>query len=186
MSNSLRSLAGHGSAKPLLPVFFIASFLFVGCGGEKLPPDLPKLYPTKVVVIQDGKPLEGANVVLLPKDPDNRWGAAGQTDSSGVVEFYTEGRYRGVPEGEYQLTVSKVYTEPGQYIGQTRPDEIDRQTWDRLIAEEGRKLNSYRLVDPIYDSRKTSPLELSVGPKQPKDQKIDVGKAFNELIPFNR
>lgn len=150
----------------------------VGCG-EKLPPDLPKLYPTRVLVIQAGKPLEGASVHLLPKDTNSRWAAAGKTDSSGKVEFYTEGRYRGVPEGAYQLTVSKTFTEPSEY-DRARPDDIDYATWERMAAQE--KRDSYHLVNPVYDSRKTSPLELTVGPKQPTDRQIDVGEAFNELI----
>ena len=150
----------------------------VGCG-EQLPPDLPKLYPTRLIIIQDDKPLEGASVNLLPKNPDSRWAAAGRTDSSGRVEFFTEGRYRGVPEGDYQVTVSKTFTEPSQY-DKARPDDIDYATWERLAAQE--KRDSYHLVDPVYDSRKSSPLELTVGAKQPKDRQIDVGQAFHELI----
>jgi len=153
-----------------------------GCG-VKLPTDLPKLYPTTLIIIQDDKPLEDAAVQLLPKDPQSRWAAAGRTDSSGKVEFFTEGRYRGVPEGDYQVTVSKIYTEPGRYFGQTRPDDIDKMTWDALVASEKDKIKSYYLVDPVYDSKRTSSLELSVGPKQPKDRQIDVGKAFRKLVP---
>ena len=186
MSNIIYPFAGHGSAKPLLPVFFIASLLqlVIGCRGEKLPPDLPKLYPTSLVFVQESVPLEGANVILLPKDQNSRWSAAGVTDSSGKVEFFTEGRYRGVPEGEYQLIVSKVFTEPSQYLGKERPADVDRQTWDGLIA--GERLNSYHLVDTTYGARRTSPLELSVGPKQPKDRQIDVGKAIKEPIQTDR
>jgi len=168
----------------LFSAFFLGTLLALSLGcGEKLPADLPKLYPTRLVIIQDDKPLEGASVHLLPKDTNSRWAAAGKTDSSGRVEFFTEGRYRGVPEGDYQVTVSKTFTEPSQF-DKARPDDIDYATWERMAAQE--KRDSYHLVDPVYDSRKTSPLELTVGPKQPKDRQIDVGKAFNQLIPSNR
>ena len=170
--------------KRLFPVAFIASLLLiVGCG-ERLPPDLPRLYPTAVIIVQEDKALEGATVVLHPKDPDSRWGATGLTDASGRVDFFTEGRYRGVPEGEYQLTVSKVFTEPSQYLGQERPAGMDDHTWDSLIA--GERLNSYNLVDTTYGSRRTSPLELSVGPGQPRDRQFDVGPAINEYIRTER
>ena len=156
--------------------------LSIGCS-EKLPPDLPKLYPTSLIVIQDGKPLEGATVQLLPRDTNSRWAAAGRTDASGKVEFFTEGRYRGVPEGDYQVTVSKVFTEPSQY-GAIRPEDPEAAAaWDKGVAGEAGKLKSYHLVDPVYGSRRTSPLELNVSPKQPKGREIDVGKAFNQLIP---
>ena len=165
-------------------VFFFGALLFLSIGcSEKLPPDLPKLYPTSLTVIQDGKPLEGATVQLLPKDSNSRWAASGRTNASGKVEFFTEGRYRGVPEGDYQVTVSKVFTEPSQY-GAIRPDDAEAAAaWDKGVASEYGKLKSYHLVDPVYDSRKTSSLELNVGSKQqPKDQKIDVGPAFKQLI----
>ena len=178
----MKNMSNHTSLF-IVALFGTLLLFVVGCG-ETLPPDMPKLYPTKVVIIQDGQPLEGANVQLLPKDPDSRWAAAGRTDSSGAVDFFTEGRYRGVPEGDYQVTVSKVYTEPSKYLGQKRPDDIDYPTWNRMMSEE--KLNSYHLIDPVYDSRKTSTLELTVGPKQPKDRQIDVGNAVNELIPSSR
>ncbi|MCL2348127.1 MAG: carboxypeptidase-like regulatory domain-containing protein [Planctomycetaceae bacterium] len=166
-----------------LLALFLGALLFLSFGcSEKLPPDLPKLYPTSVIVIQDGKPLEGATVQLLPKDSKSRWAAGGKTDTSGKVEFFTEGHYRGVPEGDYKVTVSKIFTEPSQY-GSIRPDGAEAAAaWDKGVASEYGKLKSYLLVDPVYDSRKTSPLELNVGPKQPKERQIDIGKAFNQLI----
>ena len=183
MLNYIPFCTGKKPFLPLFTVFWGALLTFViGCG-EKLPPDLPKLYPTRVVIIQENKPLEGASVQLLPKDSNSRWAAAGKTDASGRVDFFTEGRYRGVPEGDYQVTVSKTFTEPSQF-DKARPDDIDYATWERMAAQE--KRDSYHLVDPQYDSRRTSTLELSVGPKQPKDRQIDVGKAFNELIPSSR
>ena len=39
----------------------------VGCG-PKLPDGMPKLNPTTITVIQDGKPLEGAMVSMKPVD----------------------------------------------------------------------------------------------------------------------
>ena len=162
--------------------FCCAPLLFVGCGGEKLPPDMPRLFPTTVTIVQEGIPLEGATVVLHPKDPNSRWSAAGLTDASGKVEFFTHGRYRGVPEGEYQLTVCKIYSEQSQY--QEPPAGMDERTFNNLRAAEN--LGVYRLVDPIYDNPTTSPLEISVGRNQPQDRQFDVGKAIKEFLPIDR
>ena len=165
-----------------LPAFFGTLLLFVAGCGEKLPPDLPKLYPTVVSVIQGGEPLEGANVNLLPKDPNSRWAASGVSNSAGKVDFFTEGKYRGAPEGEYQVTVSKVFAEPSKYDGQEKPSDLDYPTWHKMLQEENAKRAGYRLVDPKYGDRRTSPLELTVGPQQPKDQQIDVGAVYKEEL----
>ena len=162
-------------------ICFIALFflLISGCA-PRLPSDLPKLHPVRLVITQDGTLLEGATVQLLPQDPESRWSAMGKTDSDGKVDFYTEGRYPGVPEGNYKVVVFKVFTEPSKYVGKERPADIDYGTWDKMIANERRV--SYHQVNPLYDSRQTTPLELTVGPKQEKDRMIDVGKAINERI----
>jgi hypothetical protein len=155
----------------------------IGCGGEKRPSDLPTTYPTVLTVIQDGKPLEGASVNLLPKDTNSRWAASGITDSAGRVDFFTEGKYRGVPEGEYQVTVSKTTTEPSKYEGQEKPADVDPITWSKTLAAEVRI--GYRLVDPQYNSRNTTPLTLTVDPKQDENRQIDVGGAYKEQLRRN-
>ncbi len=161
-------------------LFSIVFFLYISGCGTNLPSDLPKLYPVSLVITQDGSVLEGATVQLLPQDSASRWSAMGKTDSTGKVDFYTEGRYLGVPEGNYKVVVFKVFTEPSKYVGKERPADIDYGTWDKMIANERRV--SYHQVNPLYDSRQTTPLELMVGPKQEKDRSIDVGQAINERI----
>ena len=50
-----------------------------GCGGQKLPEGMPKLTPVNLIVMQDGTPLDGAVVSLIPTD-NSRWNAGGVTD----------------------------------------------------------------------------------------------------------
>ncbi|MDR1958459.1 MAG: DUF4198 domain-containing protein [Planctomycetaceae bacterium] len=73
----------------LLPVLFCA-----GCG-EKTPEGMPALIKNaSVTVIQDGKPLADAKVVLVPTNGSSRWTVGGQTDASGIAKLVTHGQYR--------------------------------------------------------------------------------------------
>jgi hypothetical protein len=157
----------------------IALITLSGCG-EKLPPDLPKLYPTILTVTQESQPLDNATVQLIPKD-NGKWSATGMTDVAGKVEFYTHGKYKGVPEGTYRVVVQKTLTEESKYSGQVQPPEgVGYEKWQQMLAAD--KPKSYNLVDLKYGSRDNSPLEITVGSSRDKDQQVDVGKAIRDEI----
>ena len=69
---------------------------------------MPKLYPATITVMQDGKPLEGAQVVVISTDPSMNWSSGGNTDKNGVVKLRTMGQYDGAPIGKYKVGVRKV------------------------------------------------------------------------------
>ncbi len=48
----------------LLCLLLLSAPLMTGCTGQQKPKDLPELYPVKITVIQDGKPLADASVSL--------------------------------------------------------------------------------------------------------------------------
>jgi hypothetical protein len=148
---------------------------FSGCG-EPQPADLPKLYPAVLTVIQDGKPLADATVQLVPQT-DSKWSAVGVTDSYGKVEFFTQGKYKGVPEGTYIVLVSKLFTEPSQYAGKPQPADIAYDKWQEMLGSE--KLKSFHLVDTKFNDKSTSPLEWTTGQK---NNIVDVGKSIREEI----
>jgi hypothetical protein len=160
---------------------FSAVTLFAfGCG-EKLPPDLPKLHPTILIVLQEGKALDNATVQLIPKDTNSKWSATGITNASGKVEFYTHGKYEGVPEGTYRVVVQKTLTEEPKYAGQSQPPQgVSYEQWQQMLATD--KPQSYNVVDLTYGSRDSSPLEISVGSGNGKEQQVDVGKAVRDKI----
>lgn len=82
---------------------------FCGCGGEKTPPDMPKLQPTSITIVQEGTPVEGASVQLQKKDDlAYKWFAGGVTDAQGVCVIRTLGKYNGAPEGDFQVVVYKT------------------------------------------------------------------------------
>ncbi|MDR1924806.1 MAG: hypothetical protein LBQ66_10570, partial [Planctomycetaceae bacterium] len=87
-------------------ILFVPVLCCVGCSGQKLPPDLPKLYSCKITITQGGKPLANANVFLAPAN-GSKWNASGSTNQQGTVELWTQGMYRGVAEGNFKVVVTK-------------------------------------------------------------------------------
>ena len=88
---------------------FTACFLLLpGCGGQQLPPGMPKLYPATVTVMQDGQPLGEADIVIINTDPAVNWSAGGVTDKNGIVKLRTMGQYDGAPLGTYKVGVRKT------------------------------------------------------------------------------
>jgi hypothetical protein len=78
-------------------------FLVIGCSDK----GAIKVVPIHGTVTQDGKPVEGAMVVLSPKSDENR-SASGITDSAGNFEVLTLGATEnGAMPGEYAVLVSK-------------------------------------------------------------------------------
>jgi hypothetical protein len=166
-------------------LFFVMSvpFMFIGCG-EKLPSDMPQLYPLTLTVIQDGKPLDRAVVELICKDTQSKWGGTGLCDTSGKAEIYTQGKYKGVPAGTYSIIVTKHFTEPSKYEGQPIPDPtVDLTAYENWMhALDSEDLTSYHLVELKYGSVDTTPFSIEVG-KGEKPPLLDVGNAVRLKIP---
>jgi hypothetical protein len=80
--------------------------LLAGCGGN----DRPALVEVTGTVMLDGKPLEGAQVVLKPlkvDDPKFQRPARSMTDADGKFSPNAYGDAKGVPPGKYGIGVSK-------------------------------------------------------------------------------
>lgn len=78
----------------------------VGCGSGG--GNLPKTVPAAGVVTLDGKPVEGAQVVLVPASGDMQTGAFGTTDASGRFTLRAFEQKPGAIPGEYKVQVSKT------------------------------------------------------------------------------
>ena len=90
-------------------IFLLCLFLGSGCSKQKLPDDMPKLYPCKITIKdKDGKPMPTVVVSLNPEDKDNRWGASGETNASGVAVILTSGQYPGLAQGKYRVTLTRL------------------------------------------------------------------------------
>jgi len=83
----------------------LIALLGVGCGDGR-----PSLKEAQGTVMLDGKPLQGADVSLLPvagDKSDYRRPSFGQTDAQGQFKVGTYGSKDGIPAGRYQVGVKK-------------------------------------------------------------------------------
>jgi hypothetical protein len=140
---------------------FIVLFTFIGCNfGPTAPDGFPKkLYPCELTILQNGTPLQGARVALLHQDENQKnWGTSGISDTEGVVQLYTYGKWKGAPEGTFKVTVIKQSVEG--------PDN---------------KEITYTLIDEKFAEPETTPFELEI--KGKTTQTFDVGTAIKKKIP---
>jgi hypothetical protein len=77
----------------------------LGCGPST--GHLPKTVPAAGVVTLDGKPVDGAQVVLVPNG-DASTGAYGTTDASGKFSLRAFAEKDGAIPGDYKVQVSKT------------------------------------------------------------------------------
>ena len=78
---------------------------FLGCGPNTS--HLPKTVPASGVVTLDGKPVEGAQVVIVPAI-EGVTGAFGTTDSGGKFTLRAFQEKDGAIPGDYKVQVSKT------------------------------------------------------------------------------
>ncbi|MDB5339417.1 MAG: hypothetical protein JWN70_5036 [Planctomycetaceae bacterium] len=92
-----------------LVTFAVAALLLAavpGCGAGK--PAWEQVFPATGTLTYNGKPIEGAEVVLLPKDDEvpDRVRPSARTDASGRFELSTYDIADGAPEGDYDVAVT--------------------------------------------------------------------------------
>ncbi|MCL2117067.1 MAG: hypothetical protein FWH27_01440 [Planctomycetaceae bacterium] len=155
----------------LLPLF--------GCGGQKLPPGMPKLYPATVTVMQDGRPLEGAEIVLINTDPAVNWSAGGMTDKNGVVKLRTMGQYEGAPLGRYKVGVRKVEVPDIALPLDIPSDPEGLREYQRLAREIAE--NTFSLVEEQFSIGRTQ-LEVEITASNDNGT-VDVSPAIRVKIP---
>jgi len=167
----------------LLLLISISLSCLVGCRfGRERPKDMPRLYPVRLTIIQEGVPLEEATVTLRSKIPGFRWSVSGITDSKGEVELVTNGFFPGVPEGEYKILVEKTIRigPPNPDLREMPADELERSKIFRKIAKESKIMI---VVDPQYKNEASTPLEIGIT-KSNNGQTFDVGKPVKIEMPM--
>jgi hypothetical protein len=163
--------------KPKCCIFFLLACVCVlagGCG-EKLPPGMPKPYPVTITITQEGAPLEGASISLIPADSANSWSAVGLTDESGKAAFKTAGEYKGVVPGKYYAIVSKCEVLE-KAIAVTTGQSVEMNAGLGSGSTESRVISGYDLIDPKFSqfSSQAETIEVQAG----KNEKtIEVGPA---------
>jgi hypothetical protein len=148
--------------------FFLTLSVFLGMAlagcadNDSRPEGMPKLVPCTVTILSEGQPLPDVKVDFNSDDPTFRWQAGATTDANGVAKMVTYGRYFGVVEGEYSVTVTKLERE-----------DFDPEHPPKLIKV-------FTLTDPQYTDPKTTPLKIKVSGKTV--QSFDVGKTEKTVL----
>ncbi|MDR2757354.1 MAG: hypothetical protein LBC20_16775 [Planctomycetaceae bacterium] len=141
----------------LILIFF--SLFSYGCNFDSpTPAGFPqKFVSCELVILQESHPLEQAFVKLIPvNETEKDWSIGGYTDDKGAVIPYTYGKWKGVPPGNYKITINKI--------------------------NENNKGVAFSFVELQYTQPKTTPLNLEVT-KGKINQTLEVGHAVNIKMP---
>ena len=126
----------------------LLSIMFATLGCNK-PGDHPKTYPTRITILKDGKPVEGATLSLVPMDPNNKNSAYGLTDANGVCNVTSFETGDGAVPGEYTVTVRKV-----EEVREAAPTEEN--------PEDTKVVSTTEIVPKKYNSSNSSGLKITV------------------------
>ncbi|HEY2411838.1 MAG TPA: carboxypeptidase-like regulatory domain-containing protein [Pirellulaceae bacterium] len=103
------SCFGFRASAGLAVLFVVVIMAAAGCGSGG--GNLPKTVPAMGVVTLDGKPVDGAQVVLVPPVGAGAKGAYAVTNSSGHFSLRAYEEKEGAIPGDYKVQVSKTVEE---------------------------------------------------------------------------
>jgi hypothetical protein len=144
-----------------------------GCQ-ETVPSDIPQLYPVTVTVMLNGTPLPEASLSLKMVDHDTGLAIVGKTDSSGIAQLWTQGRYRGAPAGKYKVTVRKSALVEGATSKTPPPNDPKELDAYKRKVEAERK--SYPAIEERFSKMEKTVLEMEVVPNQKNVTTFEVQK----------
>jgi hypothetical protein len=147
---------------PLLLSFCVLFFLTAG-GCSKAPDGFPKTVSCTVTVTDEGKPIEGAFVLIEAVPPTPSLSVSAQTDSQGKAVMQTFlGSYAewGVPVGKLIMTLQK---EP-EVVGTKSNAELEKMGYEKAEAYQN-ELNAKRakapkIIPPALRDTANSPLTM--------------------------
>lgn len=137
---------------PCLLSLLLLPGIGAGCAGKPEGPPPPPLVPFSGVVQLNGKPAVLAQVRFEPQGQTRGFGATATTDGEGRFELTSQGGQKGVPEGEYKVTISSFFLGEGY----------------EPTPEEQEKIKAMGTPTPIpqqYSDMETTPLTITVGPQ---------------------
>ena len=128
------------------------SLCIIGCGKSDRPEDLPELIPCTITLIQEGQPIDLAMLFFAWIDRaegEKDWMFSGVTDAKGVCKPMAIGKFPGLVEGTYKVTVTKIWMEPRNDLPPNVQDSLP-------------KALEVNLVHTKYVNASTTPLEITV------------------------
>jgi hypothetical protein len=153
-----------------------------GCGpsGPPRPAGFPDVFSCVITITQEGTPLAGAAVELVPSDGATDWMVRGITDSSGSAKMRTYGLADGAPKGKFKVVVTKTETDESRFSPPA--DDTDANAWG--VYEQNRlreNLRTYTFIEAVFTNANTTTLELEITGNT--TEKFDVGKPVR--LPIN-
>jgi len=148
----------------LFVIVLLVTTVIYGCRSSNRVQGLPALYPCRLTLIQDGKPLADASVQLYAEE-ESIWPVTGLSDASGTAILVTYGQFPGVPLGKYQIVVKKTRS--------------DRTGGDNEYSSGITKV--YSLIEIEHIKKDTTKLEITIEKGQ-NSLTIDVGKSVEILV----
>jgi hypothetical protein len=137
--------------KKIIIAFMLAVVSLTGCSNSNRPSDMPTLFPCVVMITQEGSPLNGANVMLIPMPgTQDKYQASAVTDGGGKATLVTYG-FDGIPAGKYKVCIRKVISD------------------EKTGAE-------FQTVEQQYAIPDSSPHEIEITGKKMPPMSFDVGK----------
>ena len=152
-----------------------------GCGGPDKPDGLPVLYPCKVTITQEGKPLDDAIVQLHGVNNSVPWTVNGVTDRSGGAVIKTQTLFAGAPEGQYVVTVTKKVQDKSQLPASPPKDKQEAEKW--YDAKESERLAVHSFVSPEFTSPVKTTLRMTVTSNSKQNtETFDVGPPVDDIV----
>ncbi|MDO5307955.1 MAG: hypothetical protein Q4G03_00445 [Planctomycetia bacterium] len=149
--------------------------LFSGCKGKARPDGMPELVNVVVVVTQDGAPLADAALNLISSDGSCKWSVGGKSDESGRATLYTQGDFKGAPEGTFKVGVIKMdYTvKEGATDDEGNPLQITEEQKKHPELMDVRMVTMKSAVPDEVTNPQNSPLEITIS-KSAKEIPLEV------------
>ena len=158
--------------KNLCLVLSMLSCVCAGCA----PADdgLPRTVKAAGVVVCDGKPLEGASIVLMQDSGTNF--ARGITDANGEFSLNAFESKSGAVPGTYKVTISKTVT-----VDKATPKAVPKalEQDSQHAAEGDAALANASWVNDLpakYNSPATSGLTVSIPEEGTSDLKLEISR----------
>lgn len=150
-------------------ILVLGAVALVGCSSDDGADDLPETVSAEGVLTLDGKPLEGASIVLSPSDPAG-YAASTISGTNGKFRLQSFPMKDGAVPGNYQIAVTKSVESGG--AGAWKPEDFGE---DAAHAAESPPPSSLKNVLPAqYADPQTSGLSLTIPPEGLSDYEIEL------------